>query len=295
MNPTALENRTDYERIAKAICFIAKTRLEQPGLDEIAAHVGLSPHHFQRLFSRWAGVSPKKFLGYLTLQHARALLAEDTSVLDTALDIGLSGPSRLHDLFVSFEAMTPGEYKSGGAGLTISYAVHTTPFGPAVVMKTPLGVCGLEFLDPDQDVASLVRARWPGANIIPAQNEDDALISRLFGDSTTSGDSPIRLHVKGTNFQIRVWEALLKIPSGHATTYKRIAHTIGADKAARAVGGAVGANPVGVLIPCHRVIKESGVVEGYRWGSTRKHALLAWESAHMDGTKLDPLHDLSPR
>lgn len=269
----------DYARIERAIHYIAANRLAQPDLDQVAAEVGLSPYHFQRLFTRWAGVSPKKFLSYLTLQHARELLAAGENVLGAALDVGLSGPSRLHDLFVSLTAMTPGEYKDGGARLTIAYGVEDTPFGPAVVMRTPRGICGLEFLDPDDDALSLTRARWPRAEIIAA-HENDGLIARLFGEHPEQGE-PIRLHLKGTPFQIQVWEALLKISSAHASTYKRVAEQVSKASAARAVGGAVGQNPVAVLIPCHRVIKESGAVEGYRWGTDRKRALLAWESAHV--------------
>ena len=274
----------DYERIAKAIRFIAANRLEQPDLSEVAAEVGLSPHHFQRLFTRWVGVSPKKFLGFLTLSHARAMLAADENVLETALDVGLSGPSRLHDLFISLTAMTPGEYKDGGRGLKISYHTEDTPFGPAAVMATKRGICGVEFLEPGVDVETLVRARWPGATVAPGP--DAGMLRQLFG-AAPQEHAPIRLHLKGTPFQIQVWEALLKIPTGHATTYKRIAAHLGRPTASRAVGGAVGANPVGVLIPCHRVIKESGVVEGYRWGSERKRALLGWESAHQEAWRAE--------
>lgn len=283
MTETA-SNRADYERIAKAIRFIAANRLEQPDLNAVAAEVGLSPHHFQRLFTRWAGVSPKKFLGFLTLSHARAMLAADQSVLDTALDAGLSGPSRLHDLFTSLTAMTPGEYKGGGQGLEITYRVEDTPFGPAVVMATPRGICGVEFLQPGEDAGALVRTRWPGADIRPDTHED--VLHRLFGAGSKT-PPPIKLHLKGTPFQIQVWEALLKIPVGHVSTYKRIAEHLGRPTASRAVGGAVGANPVGVLIPCHRVIKESGVVEGYRWGSERKRALLGWESVHQEAWRAE--------
>lgn len=279
VNPGTSENQADYERIAKAIRFIADTRLDQPGLNEIAAHVGLSPHHFQRLFTRWAGVSPKKFLGFLTLRHARALLTQGESVLNTALDVGLSGPSRLHDLFVSLEAMTPGELKNGGENLTISYATDDTPFGPAVIMRTVRGICGIEFLQNGEQAQDVVQRRWPGA-MVEKNLHPDSVLSRLL-DGSANLDAPIPLHLKGTPFQIRVWEALLNIPAGHASTYKRIADEVCTPKAARAVGGAIGKNPVAVLIPCHRVIKESGVVEGYRWGSTRKRALLGWESAHQ--------------
>ena len=264
----------DYDRIADAIRYITAHRLDQPDLDAVATHVGLSPYHFQRLFSRWAGVSPKRFLGFLTVQHARALLAQDASVLDTALDVGLSGPSRLHDLFVSFEAMTPGEAKNGGANLTITYSVLDTPFGPAVAMSTPKGICGLEFIEPGEDPRARAQQRWPGAHFTKGFEPD--LAKRLFAPIP---QQPIHLHLKGTNFQIQVWQALMSIAPGHLTTYKRIAERVCSAKAARAVGGAIGANPVAVLIPCHRVIKESGVVEGYRWGSERKRALIAWEGS----------------
>lgn len=269
----------DYQRIARAIRFIDEHRLEQPDLDQVAAQVGLSPHHFQRLFTRWAGVSPKKFLGFLTVRHARDLLAQGDSVLDTALDVGLSGPSRLHDLTVNFEAMTPGEIKNGGAGLSISYVHHETPFGTMVVMRTPRGICGLEFIDPSHNLPALVKSRWPGADVVQ-DRQDDPWIKHLFSPSPEH-TQPVHLYLKGTNFQMRVWQALLSIPSGHVCTYKRIAEKIGVPKAARAVGSAIGANPVAVLIPCHRVIKQTGLIEGYRWGSTRKHALLGWESAHF--------------
>jgi len=265
----------DFDRIARAIRYIAAHRLDQPDLDAVAAHVGLSPYHFQRLFTRWAGVSPKRFLGFLTVQHARALLAQDASVLDAALDVGLSGPSRLHDLFVSFEAMTPGEAKNGGASLTINYSVLDTPFGAAVAMTTPKGICGLEFIELHEDPRARAQQRWPGAHLVKGFEPD--LAERLFAPTP---QSPIRLHLKGTNFQIQVWQALMSIAPGRLTTYKRIAERVCSAKAARAVGGAVGANPVAVLIPCHRVIKESGAVEGYRWGSERKRALIAWEGAH---------------
>lgn len=272
---------TDYQRIEKAIRFIAAHRLDHPDLDAVAREVGLSPYHFQRLFTRWAGVSPKRFMSYLTLQHARALLDRDANVLDAALAVGLSGPSRLHDLFVSLTAMTPGESKAGGAGLSISYATLDTPFGPMAVMRTTRGICGLEFLMADQSAAALTRTRWPGAHITAGPAEPD-LAAQLFDPNLrphSRPSQPIALHIKGTNFQIQVWEALLTIPTGHLTTYKRIAETVCTAKAARAVGAAIGKNPVGVLIPCHRVIKESGVVEGYRWDSARKQALIAWESS----------------
>ena len=267
----------DYDRIARAIRFIAAHRLDQPDLDVVAAHVGLSPYHFQRLFTRWAGVSPKRFLGFLTVQHARALLAQDVSVLDTALDVGLSGPSRLHDLFVSFEAMTPGEAKNGGANLTITYSMLETPFGQVVVMKTSKGICGLEFIDAQKDPRARVQQRWPGATLI--EGCAPGLAERLFAARPAQ---PIHLHLKGTNFHIQVWQALMIITPGHLSTYKRIAEQVCSAKAARAVGGAVGANPVAVLIPCHRVIKESGMVEGYRWGSERKRALIGWEGTRDD-------------
>ncbi|OEJ64432.1 methylated-DNA--[protein]-cysteine S-methyltransferase [Magnetovibrio blakemorei] len=269
----SLQNDPDYTRIAAAIRFIAENRLEQPDLQDVARAIGLSPYHAQRVFTRWAGVSPKRFLSYLTLAHARELLARGESVMGTALDVGLSGPSRLHDLFVTFEAMTPGESQKGGRGLDISYCEVATPFGPAVLLKTLRGVCGFEFLGEGDTPKAIAEARWPGGTL-QAVAPDERMVAQLFNRQPGS----IALHVQGTQFQIRVWEALLKIAPGSATTYKRIAAQVGSPKGARAVGGAVGANPVGILIPCHRVIKETGIVEGYRWGSDRKRALLAWES-----------------
>ena len=268
------DNLQDYDRVQKAIHFIVDNRLDQPDLDQVAEAIGLSPYHFQRLFTRWAGVSPKKFLGALTLAHARELLKAGESVLGASLDVGLSSPSRLHDLFISLDAMSPGEFKNGGQSLTIRVSQVTTPFGEAVEMHTDRGICGFEFLDPDLTPMEQARERWPNANLIDVE-PDTKLVDQLFG---TSNDAPIRLHVKATPFQFKVWQALIHIPPGTATTYRSVAEFVGSPKGARAVGGAVGANPVGVLIPCHRVIRETGLFDGYRWGTDRKRALLAWES-----------------
>ncbi|MEG3616998.1 methylated-DNA--[protein]-cysteine S-methyltransferase [Magnetovibrio sp. PR-2] len=266
----------DYTRIEKAIRFIVDHRLDQPDLDQVAAEVGLSPSHFQRLFVRWAGVSPKKFLGALTLAHAQDLLKAGESVLGASLDVGLSSPSRLHDLFISLDAMTPGEFKNGGEALSITVAPVPTPFGDAVEMRTDRGLCGFEFVEPGLAPMDLARARWPNASLCSVA-PDTTLVDQLFGSGR---ENPVRLHVKATPFQFKVWQALIQIPPGTASTYKRVAAHMGSPKSARAVGGAVGANPVGVIIPCHRVIRETGLVDGYRWGSARKHALLAWETVH---------------
>lgn len=263
----------DYNRIEKAIRFIQDNRLDQPDLDQIAEAVGLSPYHFQRLFVRWAGVSPKKFLGALTLAHARELLKAGESVLGASLDVGLSSPSRLHDLFISLDAMSPGEFKNGGENLTIFVAEVSTPFGSAVEMRTARGICGFEFLDSGQTAMNQARARWPQATLETASA--GTLADQLFGDGP---NDPVHLHVKATPFQFQVWQALIHIPPGAASTYKRVATSLNKPKAARAVGSAIGKNPVGVLIPCHRVIRETGAFDGYRWGTERKRALLAWEA-----------------
>jgi len=258
----------DYERIEKAIAFAAGNFRAQPDLARMAAAADLSESHFQRLFRRWAGVSPKRFVQYLTAEHARGLLEESrTSVLDAAYDAGLSGPGRLHDLTVAIHAMTPGELRHGGEGLTIRHGSHDSPFGRCHIAMTERGVCALSF---DESPAP----RWPKANHIDDHAATAPVVRRIF-----RGDRDLALHVSGTNFQIRVWEALLKIPRGLRVTYGDVARSIGAPTSARAVGAAVGANPVGYLIPCHRVILQTGAVRGYRWGTTRKLAMLGRESA----------------
>ncbi|MFM4649879.1 bifunctional transcriptional activator/DNA repair enzyme AdaA [Aeromonas bivalvium] len=274
---------SDYARIADAIRFIASQVERQPTLDEIAAHVHLSPFHFQRLFSRWAGVTPKRYLQVLTLERAKALLQESRPLLEVADTLGLSSGSRLYDHFVQLEAVTPGEYKQRGAGLVIDHGVHDTPFGKAFVALTPRGVCNFSFLDdqaPQAPLAALAQ-RWPEAELREAPSRTQEVIHTMFDGSKTP-NRPISLHVSGTNFQISVWRALLAIPPAKVVSYAQVASAVGNPKAARAVGLAVGANPVALMIPCHRVIQQNGRLGGYHWGETRKQAIHAWEAARYE-------------
>jgi AraC family transcriptional regulator of adaptative response/methylated-DNA-[protein]-cysteine methyltransferase len=276
---------TDYDRIAKAIDFIASKVDSQPTLNEIAAHLYLSPFHFQRLFCRWAGVTPKRFLQVLTVERAKQLLSESKSLLDVSDSVGLSSSSRLYDHFVHLEAVTPGEYKSGGVGLTIEYGVHDTPFGKAFIAITPKGICNFSFLESatGDDHLAVLRAKWPRAEIYEDSGKTHAVISAMFGENLNSDrPTPISLHVSGTNFQISVWKALLQIAPAAVVSYAKVAAFIGHSSSARAVGQAVGANPVAFLIPCHRVIQQSGKLGGYHWGETRKQAIHVWESARHE-------------
>ncbi|RSM24195.1 bifunctional transcriptional activator/DNA repair enzyme AdaA [Aeromonas salmonicida] len=274
---------SDYARIADAIRFIASQVEHQPTLDEIAAHVHLSPFHFQRLFSRWAGVTPKRYLQVLTLERAKALLQESRPLLEVADTLGLSSGSRLYDHFVQLEAVTPGEYKQRGAGLVIDHGVHDTPFGQAFVALTQRGVCNFSFLDekaPEVPLAALAH-NWPEAELREAPSRTQNVINTMF-DSNQAPDRPISLHVSGTNFQISVWRALLQIPPAKVVSYAQVASAVGNPKAARAVGLAVGANPVALMIPCHRVIQQNGKLGGYHWGETRKQAIHTWEAARYE-------------
>lgn len=274
---------SDYARIADAIRFIASQVERQPTLDEIAAHVHLSPFHFQRLFSRWAGVTPKRYLQVLTLERAKALLQESRPLLEVADTLGLSSGSRLYDHFVQLEAVTPGEYKQRGAGLVIDHGVHDTPFGQAFVALTPRGVCNFSFLDekaPEVPLTALAH-NWPEAELREAPSRTQNVINTMF-DGSKAPDRPISLHVSGTNFQISVWRALLQIPPAKVVSYAQVASAVGNPKAARAVGLAVGANPVALMIPCHRVIQQNGKLGGYHWGETRKQAIHAWEAARYE-------------
>lgn len=274
---------SDYARIADAIRFIASQVERQPTLDEIAAHVHLSPFHFQRLFSRWAGVTPKRYLQVLTLERAKVLLQESRPLLEVADTLGLSSGSRLYDHFVQLEAVTPGEYKQRGAGLVIDHGVHDTPFGQAFVALTQRGVCNFSFLDdqaPEAPLAALARG-WPEAELREALSRTQNVINTMF-DGSKAPDRPISLHVSGTNFQISVWRALLQIPPAKVVSYAQVASAVGNPKAARAVGLAVGANPVALMIPCHRVIQQNGKLGGYHWGETRKLAIHAWEAARYE-------------
>lgn len=272
----------DYERVEQAIRYLLENHLDQPRLDDVAAAAGLSPHHLQRVFKRWAGVSPKRFLQFLTVEHAKRLLEESQSVLDAAFETGLSSPGRLHDHFVALEAVTPGEYKERGHGLSIRHGVHPSPFGAAFLAVTDRGICALSFLGGRDEEAgdrlADLRRQWPEATFSTRRAETRALAERVF--AAGPGDAePIRLLVQGTNFQVQVWKALLRIPPGAVTSYERVARAVGRPRAFRAVGAAVGQNPVSYLIPCHRVIRSMGLVGNYRWGEERKHALLAWEAA----------------
>jgi AraC family transcriptional regulator of adaptative response/methylated-DNA-[protein]-cysteine methyltransferase len=270
----------DYERIAKAISFLQANYLEQPGLETVARAVHMSEFHFQRVFSRWAGISPKRFLQYLTVEHAKRQLAESKPVLDATFDSGLSSPGRLHDLFVSVEAVTPGEFKTRGEGIPIAYGFHPTPFGKCLIGVTPRGICWLSFHENSSDRAALrdLESHWRGAELVDDAKATAPTVKQIFSNLGREKSS-LSLLLMGTNFQLKVWQALLRIPRGDVTTYENIGQIIGAPKSARAIGSAVGDNRVAYLIPCHRVIRKSGMLGGYHWGEPRKRAMLAWEAA----------------
>ena len=272
---------SDYARIERAIQYLDAHWREQPSLADVAAHVGLSESHFQRLFTRWAGISPKRFLQHATAQFARSLLREHRAVLPTAYDAGLSNSSRLHDLMVHTEAMTPGQVGRGGEGVEIAWDYHDSPFGTAFVAVTPLGICSLQFADTAAErraALARLRAEWPAAALVQSGPRTRAAARRALSALGTHR-GPLALHVRGTNFQLKVWTALLNIAPGAVATYGDIAGAIGAPQAMRAVGTAVGRNPVSLLIPCHRVIRKSGEIGDYAWGSTRKEIILRTESA----------------
>ncbi|MEQ8509012.1 MAG: methylated-DNA--[protein]-cysteine S-methyltransferase [Rhodospirillaceae bacterium] len=265
----------DYQRVEQAIAYIIEHRVSQPELEDVAANIGLSPFHTQRLFSRWAGVSPKRFLSYLTVEHAKQKLEESVSVLDAALDIGLSGPSRLYDLMVSVEAMTPGEYKTQGSDIVISYGQALTPFGAALLLVSDRGLCGLEFFTDDFAVLlDTAKARWPLSYFEEDQSLAKEMASRIF----SAGDT-VPILMKGTSWQLQVWSALLRVPPGVITSYGQIAENLCTKKASRAVGTAVAANHIGYVVPCHRVLRATGMFKRYRWGAPRRWAMLAKESA----------------
>lgn len=280
MESPSIYDKEDYHRIARAIAFMHQNHLDQPDLVTVAQHIGLSEYHFQRMFTQWAGISPKRFLQYLTVEYAKSKIAETKSLLDLTSDIGLSSPGRLHDLFVNLEAMSPGEFKTGGSGLQIVYGIHDTPFGKALIATTSRGICNLRFLDgiDEQNAEQMLRNLWSNAEVIGDRQITQPLCDTIF-DRATLSRKPIALLVKGTNFQVQVWRALLRVPFAGITTYQSIAETIGNPTAARAVGNAVGNNPIAYLIPCHRVIRASGELGGYRWGLERKTAILSWEAS----------------
>lgn len=292
----------DYARIEAAIAYVLEHRLEQPELADIARHVGLSEYHFQRLFTRWAGVSPKKFLKYATLEHAKRALEAEASVLDAAFDVGLSGPSRLHDLFVTIDAVTPGEFKSRGAGLELRYGFHETPFGEALIVVSPRGITGLSFVpcscaskprqacDADRrQVLEEQRHGWENATWIHDQEGTRAWMDRTFASTRRSAgeEQELPLLLRGTQFQTKVWEGLLRVPPGLLATYEQIAGVIDAPGAERAIGQALSRNLLAYLIPCHRIIRKSGLISGYRWGEKRKRALIGFEAATSHAVPLD--------
>lgn len=274
----------DYDAVRRAIAFISEKWRSQPSIEAVAEAASVTPDELHHLFRRWAGLTPKAFMQALTLDHAKNLLRDSASVLDAALDSGLSGPGRLHDLFVTHESMSPGEWKAGGQGLPLSYGFHPSPFGTAVVIATSRGLAGLAFADPGEEQAALadMQRRWPRATYTQDQTGTAALAQRIFETKRWQQNQPLRVVLIGTDFEVRVWETLLKIPMGRATTYSSIASKIGNDKASRAVGTAVGKNPISFMVPCHRVLGKSGALTGYHWGITRKQAMLGWEAGRVN-------------
>ncbi len=281
MNTNLKQLSEDYLRIEQAIAYLEDHFKDQPSLEEVAANIGLSEFHFQRLFTRWAGVSPKRFLQFLTKEGAKELLNKSENLLDTTHQVGLSSLGRLHDLFVTTEAVSPGEYKSRGEGVTIRYGLHASPFGKCLIAVTDRGICHLGFVEKSEGTAidNLV-AEWKNASMVEDKISTASLVETIF-DAKARGK--LNIHLRGTNFQLKVWEALLKIPSGTVTTYEGLAERIGQPTASRAVGTAVGHNPIAVLIPCHRVIRKVGEFGNYRYGAPRKKALLVYEASVLSG------------
>jgi AraC family transcriptional regulator of adaptative response/methylated-DNA-[protein]-cysteine methyltransferase len=277
-----MEKQThDYDLVKHTLAFISENWREQPSLETLADQAGLSPTHLQRLFTRWAGLSPKAFLQAVTLDHARGLLRDSASILDASYELGLSGPGRLHDLFVTHEGMSPGIYKAHGRGLNIQYGFHDCPFGRALILITSEGLAGLAFADHGKEKSALadMTSRWPEATYVENQQATAAYAKRIFESERWKPDQPLKIVFIGSDFEIRVWETILRIPFGKASTYSDIASHIGKPKAARAVGSAVGKNPISFVVPCHRVLEKSGGLGGYHWGLTRKRAILGWEAA----------------
>lgn len=275
------QEEINYNRIADAISYIRANYKKQPGLEEIAETVNLSPFHFQRLFSDWAGTTPKRFLQYISIGHAKEMLKDNQSLFNTALETGLSGTSRLHDLFVNIEGMTPGEYKNGGENLQINYSFAESPFGNIIVAATPKGICHMAFYEDQPAALANLQAKFPAARYQQMLDMQQQNALYIFSHDW-SKLSQVKLHLKGTEFQLKVWEALLKIPMGKLATYGNLAKQLQNPNASRAVGTAIGDNPVAFLIPCHRVIQSSGALGGYHWGLDRKTAMIGWEAAKMD-------------
>ncbi|TCQ11508.1 AraC family transcriptional regulator of adaptative response/methylated-DNA-[protein]-cysteine methyltransferase [Rhizobium sp. PP-F2F-G36] len=275
---------TDYETVCRVVELLTDDYRDQPGLDDIAARLGQSPTHLQRTFTRWAGLSPKAFLQAVTLDHAKRLLGQEgLPLLEASLELGLSGPGRLHDLFVTHEAMSPGEWKLRGGGLTIRYGFHPSPFGTALIMVTERGLAGLAFNDAGQERESFadMAGRWPNATYVEDIVATTPYATRIFEAERWEAEQPLRVVLIGSDFQVRVWQALLDIPMGRAETYSAIAGRIGQPKASRAVGAAIGRNPISFVVPCHRALGKSGALTGYHWGLTRKRAMLGWEAGKV--------------
>ena len=273
----------DYDSVRRAIAFISEHWRNQPTIDAMAEAASLTPDELHHLFRRWAGLTPKAFMQALTLDHAKGLLRDSASVLDAALESGLSGPGRLHDLFVTHEAMSPGEWKTGAAGMVLRYGFHPCPFGTAVVIASGRGLAGLAFADPGEEQPALadMRQRWPRATYVEDHAGTAALAQRIFDKTLWTPEQPLRVVLIGTDFEVRVWETLLKIPMGRAVCYSDIADKIEKPKASRAVGAAVGKNPISFVVPCHRALGKSGALTGYHWGITRKQAMLGWEAGQV--------------
>ena len=285
----------DNTRIRETLQYMERHYIDRPSLEEMASRVNLSKYHFQRLFTRWAGISPHRFLQCLSLDHAKALLERRASVLDAALDSGLSGPGRLHDLFITHEAVTPGEFKEKGDAIRITYGFHPTPFGECLIAMTGRGICGLSFSgDPDagglgrEALLDELRGRWENAILQPGQESTADVVAEIFAPAGTTREKPFHLLLRGTNFQVKVWEALLRIPRGNVVSYQDVGRYIGNPGAVRAIGSAVGRNPIACLIPCHRVIRQMGSLGGYRWGTATKRLLLAWEHGATSGEGFSP-------
>ncbi|MGS2763290.1 methylated-DNA--[protein]-cysteine S-methyltransferase [Sinomicrobium sp. M5D2P9] len=276
------QNTLDFDRIAKAIGYIRENFREQPNLEEVAEQIHLSPFHFQRMFKEWAGVSPKKFLQYISVEHAKQILRDkSTTLFDVAYGTGLSGTGRLHDLFIKIEGMTPGEYKNGGEKLTINYSFAESPFGNILVASTTKGICHMAFSDNEEEAFRALIQSFPNAQFRQMTDLLQQNALHIFTHNWEEIDR-LKLHLKGTEFQLKVWEALLRVPMGRLVTYGNIAGEIGNEKGSRAVGTAIGSNPVAFLIPCHRVIRSTGALGGYRWGNNRKTAIIGWEAARTN-------------
>ncbi|MFQ5632026.1 MAG: methylated-DNA--[protein]-cysteine S-methyltransferase [bacterium] len=283
MNENLQQAAWDYKRIEKAISLLEMNFKNHPNLKEIAESVAMSEFHFQKLFSRWVGISPKRFLQYLTVEYAKNLLERSHNLLDVTYDSGLSSPGRLHDLFVNCEAMTPGDYKARGDGLIIEYGFQPSPFGECLLLTTEKGICGLAFVQNDDFEATLnaFRKRWKNADFMKNKDRIESLARAIFYPNAANSAKPLHLHVRGTNFQIKVWQALLKIPMGSVVSYNDVANNLDIPRASRAVGTAIGQNPVSFLIPCHRVLRKNARISGYAWGPNRKRIMLGWEAAQV--------------